>query len=389
MEGWDMRRQLTFTLLVGAGLSVSGCQAPSLGSLAFWNRSGSSTAAPDISKQRYDGFSQQLAGDDYRPAGQTPSGSAPLGAARSSGDDNFLTASWKKTTAAVSTAVAVKPKLTGPEDDPLRLDKLPKRIGPEVYVGAARLLENQGRNAEAEEKYREALKAAPDDLSALVGLARLYDRDGRGPKAIEVYEQARRAHPSSSLVCNDLGLCYLRQKQREASIQAFRAAVELQPDNAKYRNNLAAALVDDGRDEEALRELSAVNTPAIAHFNLAYLLQERGRTADAVQHLQQAVRLDAGLTAAREMLAQLGSTAAPASAPLDAAPSPATQVAARRAAPSVAPAYAAGAADSAVYTSAPQIAAPQTAAPAHAGSSTYRISDDSSGDELRLLPPTE
>jgi len=409
-----MKRRWSVTLLVGAGIGLSGCQTPSLGGLAFWKSGSSNSAAPDVGQQRLDGLSQQFGGES-RAGG--------LGSAKPAASDNFLMASWKKTTAAVTGAGAAKPPVLAAEDDPLRLDKLPKRIGPEVYVGAARLLENQGKNDEAEAKYLEAFKAGPDDLSALVGLARLYDRDGQGAKAIDTYQRARQSHPTSSLVCNDLGLCYRRQKQLEKSLAAFRQAIELQPDNAKYRNNLAAALVEANRDDEALRELAATTPPAVAEYNLAYLLQERGRAGDAVAHLQRSVAIDPQLAASHEMLAQLGVAGSPpvaaspeaAVAPAEIASRPAPRLAppaipeqAAAPQPEAAPSYGAlGGGDSAVYTSAPQVTAPAAAAP-----SSYHIGDESSAaapgggertrwnaaawalpgaaaGELKPLPPTE
>jgi Flp pilus assembly protein TadD len=306
-----MKRTFAVTLLVGAGIGLSGCQSPSLGGLSLWNRSNASltgSTAPDVGRQKFSGLSQQLAGDQAKPA-------TGMGGVKPPANNGFLLASWKKTAAVVTGGAATtKAKAVAPEDDPLRLDRVPKKIGPEVYVGAARLMENQGNYEEAESKYHEALKAAPSDLNALVGLARLHDRKGEPQKAIEVYQRAVQLHPTSALAFNDMGLCYRRQRQLDRSLTAFRRAIELQPDNAKYHNNLAAALVDGGRSDEAFRELSALNSPAAAHFNLAYLLEQQKQHGDAVRHLEQAIALDPAMTPAREMLAQLGGNPGPATA---------------------------------------------------------------------------
>jgi tetratricopeptide (TPR) repeat protein len=353
-----MKRTIVFTLLAGTAIGASGCQSTSLGGLALWNRNhnGAGSTAPDVGQQKFGGLAQNLGHDQPRALGSTPTPS----------NDGFLMASWKKTTAAVSGAVAVKPKVEVPEDDPLRLDRMPKKIGPEVYVGAARLLENQGNFAEAEGKYREALRAMPNDLSALVGVARLYDRQGEPQKAIDAYQKAIAAHPAEGLIYNDLGLCYRRQRQLDKSVVAFRKATELQSDNAKYRNNLAAALVDTGRIDEAYQELTALNSPAVAHYNLAYLLQQHQRHADAIRHLQEAIRLDPGLASAQEMLSQLSGGTAPASAATQPAamPSAALRTSSE---PSGAP-YSQGATDQSLYTAAPAIAPP---------ASSYHIGDDS------------
>jgi len=366
-----MKRTIAVTFLVGAGISLSGCQSPSLGGLGIWNRNDSvaGSTAPDVGRQKFNGLSQ-FAGDQPHAMGQAQSGTAPLGGPKPGANDGFLMASWKKTTAAVTgAATSTKARIPVAEDDPLRLDRVPKKIGPEVYVGAARLLENQGKYAEAEAKYREALRAAPSDLNSLVGLARLHDRQGESQKAIEVYHKVIQAHPNNGLVFNDLGLCYRRQRQLDKSLSAFRKAVDLQSDNAKYRNNLAAALIDAGRSDEAYHELAALNSPAVAHYNLAYLLQQRGLRADATRHLQEAIGIDPSLTPAHDMLAQLGNNTAQAPTTTQPAPRMASQSKEEVSAP-----YAAGAADPSVYTSAPQVETPATALPPP----SYHVGDDAS-----------
>lgn len=306
----DLKRQFA-VVLVGAGIGFSGCQATPFRGLSFWkkNDAGSLASAPDVNQQRFDGLSKQLASDQPRAAGQSKTGATPLGSTLPQQNDNFFTSSWKKTTAALTgAAAAAKPAAQTAESDPLRLDRQPKKVGPEVFVAAARLLENQGKTAEAEAQYQKALQAAPKDLYALVGLARLHDRQGNPGKAIELYQQAIGAHPNNSLAYNDLGLCLARQHQHDQALAALSRAVELQPGNAKYRNNLATVLVETNRTEEALKQLAAANPPAIAHYNLGYLLQQKGRRADALRHFQQALALDPALSAANEMLMKLGGT---------------------------------------------------------------------------------
>jgi len=245
------------------------------------------------------------------------------------------------------------------------------------------LLENQGKFAEAEEKYREALKAAPTDLNALVSLARLHDRQGQSQKAIEHYQKAAQAHPTNGLVFNDLGICLRRQQQGEKALVAFRKAVELTPDNAKYRNNLAAALVDSGKENEAFAELAAVNPVAVAHYNLAYLLQEKGQRENALRHLHNAVAADPSLKPASDMLAQLGG----APAVVTNIEQPTQQIAIQ---PVVAPATSFGspAPNAQAYTASLKSAEPSASEPP-----SYHIGDDTlsvqTAQRPRPLPPVD
>jgi tetratricopeptide (TPR) repeat protein len=366
-----MKGKIAVTLLVGAGIGFTGCQAPMFGGLPWGRSSGSqSSTAPDVGGQRFSGLSKEFGGDYSRAMGQSQAQVGAIGGPRES-NDGFLAASWKKTTAAVSGTFASKPKIATPENDPTRLDNMPKKIGPEVYIAAARLFENQSKFAEAEGKYHEALRAAPSDLNALVGLARLYDRQAQPQKAIEVYQKALQAHPTSALVYNDLGLCYRRQRQLDKSIVALKRAVDLNGENAKYRNNLAGALVEAGRSGEAYEQFALVNSPSVAHYNVACLLQQKGQQAEATQHLQQALAQDPTLAAARDMLAQLGAETEATPATIR---SPAVTPIARSSASLVrepVAAYAAGAADQRPYTSAPKT---ETASTAEAPS--FHIGDD-------------
>jgi tetratricopeptide (TPR) repeat protein len=381
------KRQMVIAIVLGTGMTVTGCQAPSLGGLAFWNKGDTAThasATPDVRSQKYAGLAKEFGGTEPSVAvGHPRPGTSPLGGPAASSSDNFFVTSWKKTTAAVGGAFAGRPQ-DGAVDDPLRLDNQPKKVGPEVYVAAGRLLENQGKYAEAEGQYNKALSMAPNDVSAMVGLARLYDRQGHPAKAIELYHRALKADPASAMAYNDLGLCHARQRQVDKSLMALGKAVQLQPDNAKYRNNLATVLVDAGRTDEALRELSMLGSPAVAHYNIGYLLHKKGNTPEALRHFQQALALDPALTPAQDMLTELAGRQ-PAPPSLAAAPQPAMQ--------------GQPAASTYIYapnqtTSSAVSASLNDAAPARAGSAFHIGDDDSrvtgSGyGAPRPLPPVE
>jgi len=291
-----LRRKLAAAALVSSGLALAGCQAPLAGGPGFWGskNAGTASATPDVGRQKYDGLAKEFG---------KPQAPSALGA-KPPADDNFLTASWKKTTGAVAGVFATQPT-GGDSADPLRLDAPTRKVGPEIHVGAAQLMENQGKFAEAEAHYQKALQTAPNDLNALIGLARMHDRQGHSQQAIQLYQRAYKAHPQSGLVLNDVGLCHARQRQFDLALAAMNRAVELSPDNPKYRNNLATILVETGRIDEAVQKLSVGSSPAVAHYNVGYLLQQKGQTGEAARHLQQALAIDPGLAPARDMLAQI------------------------------------------------------------------------------------
>jgi Tfp pilus assembly protein PilF len=308
----DIQRKLCALALAGAA-GLAGCQ--STGGLAFSNsqpKAGLANSSPDVSRQRYEGLAKEFPGSVPND-GKTPSA---LGAGQTADSGNIFSSTWSKTTAAVSSVFSRKPASVA-TDDPTSLASQPKKVGTEVYIAAGRLFENQGKLADAQGQYEKALQASPNDLTALVSLARLQDRQGFGPQAVDLYLRAAKAHPQNPLVHNDLGLCLGRQKQYEKSLESLSKAVELAPKEAKYHNNLATVLVEMGRYDEALSQFAATGNPAVAHYNLGYLLSQKGQTDLAARHFQQAIDLDSSLTPAREMLAQLGAPAPGVLAPPD------------------------------------------------------------------------
>lgn len=293
-----MKRQLSLALIVGMSTLV-GCKTPAGGGLAFWksdDETSLASTAPDAGRQKYEGLAKEFGGTSAAPTG--------MGGRPATPDEGPVVSSWNKTTAAIASAFAVKPKV--PEsDDPTSLASKSGTMGPDVFVGLGRVYESQNKPAEAIAQYNKALSIEANHEGAMVSLARLHDRRGESAKAIEIYHKALKAHPKSALVHNDLGLCHARQKQFQRATESLTKAIALQPGNPKYRNNMATVMIELGRTDEAYRQLAAVNGEAVAHYNLAYLLEQKGHSGPAVQHLQQAIAKDPTLGPAHEMLAQL------------------------------------------------------------------------------------
>ena len=109
---------------------------------------------------------------------------------------------------------------------------------------------------------------------------------------------------------NDLGLLHARRGNLDASLEALQTAVRLDPRNIRYRNNLAAALIASKRVSEAVDVLRTVHPEATALFNTACLLALADETQQAAALLEQSLRIDPSLLAAREMLRGLRSSEA-------------------------------------------------------------------------------
>lgn len=188
------------------------------------------------------------------------------------------------------------------KNDPTRLDNMPKDISPDLYVSAARLSERNGRYEQAFEQYRQALEVNPKDREALIGVARFQHRAGKWENAITVYERALSLYPQDPVIMNDLGLTYARHGKLDEAINVLRAAARVAPERELYLNNLAACLVEANRLTEAVDFLARAHGPAKAHYNVGYLLSEKGRAADAEYFLHQALVADPNLQQARALL---------------------------------------------------------------------------------------
>lgn len=191
-------------------------------------------------------------------------------------------------------------------NDPVSLNSKPAHPSPEFYVSVARVQEQAGNVQGAIDQCRHALAIDPTNLTALLALARLYDRQGELQDATTWYRETTRRHPREPAAFNDLGLCYARQQRYDESIDSLKKAVSLQPDKALYRNNLATVLVETGRTDEALAALAPVHGKAIAHYNIGFLLNKRGKKDAALAQFRMAAAEDRNFDAARQWVDSLG-----------------------------------------------------------------------------------
>jgi Tfp pilus assembly protein PilF len=229
-------------------------------------------------------------------------------AAQKPGLGDSITSSIKDGLGKLGEAVTPKPRVK-PADDPVSL-ATEAHPGVGLHVAVARLYEESGKLAEATNHYQEALRREPNSLPALLGYAHLKDRSAEPAEARKLYLQAVRTHPNEASAHNNLALFYAGRGMLNESSAAMTRAIQLQPTNPKYRNNIAQLLVTMGRTTEAFAHLSAVHRPAVAHYNLGYLLERQGQWQAAAEHFAIALRTDSSLAAARRGLERLQRPAA-------------------------------------------------------------------------------
>ncbi|MCE9547160.1 MAG: tetratricopeptide repeat protein [Planctomycetia bacterium] len=198
------------------------------------------------------------------------------------------------------------------EDDPTSLSSTMGKVTPELHITMAEMQEKSGNPVDAKKHYEMALKQSPHHMGALLGMGHLLDRQGKMTEAAEKYQMACKFHPKEARPYNDLGLCYFRQHKLPEAAKSLTKAVDLDPQKVLYRNNLATVLTEMGRTDDALKQLAAVHGEAKAHYNLGYLLYQKGNRPEAAKQFAAAAQADPSLVAARRWSEQLA--AAPASA---------------------------------------------------------------------------
>ena len=212
--------------------------------------------------------------------------------------------SLKNAATAVSEAFAFKPRVV-PAADPTDLDYVPDTIKPSLFLSAAALHEQQGQFEAAEKQYQKLLANEPTNRAGLIGLARLKHRQGNLEKSIEIYGIAAKHHGDDPVVLNDLGLCLARAGRSAEAITYLQNAIRLNPDSLMYRNNLAAILVESNRSQEAVSTLAKSYGPAVANYNVGYLLNQHGKSQEATAYFVEALEINPSLMPARQLLEQL------------------------------------------------------------------------------------
>lgn len=138
--------------------------------------------------------------------------------------------------------------------------------------------------------YKNALKISPSYFNAHFNLANVYKDREMLDEAIAHYEQALRYMPSMATAYNNMAICYnqkgnlektkgndaLVKTYKEMAVESYKKGISLEPRNTKFYNNLASALSDLQRHQEAVdlynKALQLGPNPydqAIIYYNLA------------------------------------------------------------------------------------------------------------------------
>lgn len=205
----------------------------------------------------------------------------------------------------------------------------------EARLALARVHDEAGRVDAAVAAYREVLAIAPHDASALTNLGRLLvfkQREvaaglaafahaleteptfvaarvnrglaalhvGRTDEAVRTLEPLARENPTSPTLALPAATALRRAGQAARAQAIARAVLDAIPAQAEARFELALALADDGKHDEALKLLDDPAAPAVARLRVA-----RGRVLLGKGELDGAARvLDEAMAAGKELAAK-------------------------------------------------------------------------------------
>ncbi|TWT42976.1 cellulose synthase subunit BcsC [Thalassoglobus neptunius] len=158
-----------------------------------------------------------------------------------------------------------------------------------LKVAYARWMEDMQQYGEARAKYQEVLDSEPKNVVAILGLARIDQQLGLHSEAEQKYRKAVRFAPDSAAVQNAFGKFYVAQANWEAALEPLTEAMLASPEDVNYRFELAVALVHVGDIDSALPHFIRTVGDAEAHFNVAMILKEIGDYNAAEKHLMLAV----------------------------------------------------------------------------------------------------
>jgi tetratricopeptide (TPR) repeat protein len=166
-------------------------------------------------------------------------------------------------------------------------------------MNLARLLHRTGSYAEALDQYRLALPEARKTVhhaAVLVGTGEALQAMGRTAEALDVLTRATRVDPGFAPAWESLGGALASENRHAESERAFRRATELDPDDVELLTNLGFSLLLQRRFDEAQEafEQGLEHNPrhARARNGLAAVLTEKGDLDRAERIFRENLALD-------------------------------------------------------------------------------------------------
>ena len=174
----------------------------------------------------------------------------------------------------------------------------------DAHLLRARVLHQQGDFEEARDSYTLAIHFAPDSWANYFNFGLLELDQGRFTEGAALLNRALELDSEQARVHNALGAAYLRQSKFDDAVLYLRRAIALQPDLAEAHSNLGYVLfremeefeLGESHIENAIRHAPS-NVAALCNWTM--VLQQRGRSEEALDVCDKLLTLDPSLHEAR------------------------------------------------------------------------------------------
>jgi tetratricopeptide (TPR) repeat protein len=172
----------------------------------------------------------------------------------------------------------------------------------QTRYAAAQLAESQGNADQAIRQYTEALKTDPRHAPSLYRLGVVYAQQRRFEESADAWRRYIDVSGRAAAGYNNLALCHEQAGRAADAKAAFEKGLAADPKNQALHVNYGLMLARQGKVEEAMSQLTAVLTPAEAHYDLGAVFERQGKMAEARMEYRMAAQLDPKLQDARQKL---------------------------------------------------------------------------------------
>lgn len=169
----------------------------------------------------------------------------------------------------------------------------------------ARWMEELNQVVEARKHYSAVATTEPENIEAILGLARLDQVTGQFAEAEQKFKRAVRLAPDSVNAQYGLGQFYATQLRWNESIEHLTACMLADPEDNTYRYQLAVALAHTGDIDSAMPHFIRTVGDAEGHYNVGVILAEEGQYDAAEKHFLLATTKKQNFDQAIQRLASL------------------------------------------------------------------------------------
>jgi tetratricopeptide (TPR) repeat protein len=166
-----------------------------------------------------------------------------------------------------------------------------------AHYGLGVALAEIDKTDQAIEHYKVALSLKPDYADVHFNLAKALAEQGRIREAIPHYNEVLKLKPGDAGVYNSLGLALAEHGDLAQAVTVYRSGLDFNPKNAHLHSNLGVALLQQGQLDKAFTEFQvALDLLPVSdtHNNIGMLLALKGQHVEAIEHYNDAIRLDPG-----------------------------------------------------------------------------------------------